>query len=149
MESVDDGYEGDSLWRPGIDQIRRRVAQGGVDLVLAMERDRIARKRGYVFVLEEEFRDHNCALRALEDKDEDSAEECLMRAIMSSILYSRTLRLRSFFASLSVDCIPKPSYGHGEDNVAKSQRGKEDQRTYYEECGGRPRVGPGLEHGHS
>src|SRR5829696_219550 len=90
-----------------------------------------------------------CALRALEDKDEDSAEECLMRAIMSSILYSRTLRLRSFFASLSVDCIPKPSYGHGEDNVAKSQRGKEDQRTYYEECGGRPRVGPGLEHGHS
>jgi site-specific DNA recombinase len=81
MESVDDGYEGDSLWRPGIDQIRRRVAQGGVDLVLAMERDRVARKRGYVFVLEEEFREHGCALRALEDKDEDSAEERLMRAI--------------------------------------------------------------------
>jgi site-specific DNA recombinase len=45
-EAVDDGYEGDSLWRPGIDRIRRRVAEGGLDLVLATERDRIARKRG-------------------------------------------------------------------------------------------------------
>ena len=81
MEAVDDGYEGDSLWRPGIDQIRRKVSKGGVNLVLATERDRIARKRGYVFVLEEEFREHACALRALEDKDEDSAEEWLMRAI--------------------------------------------------------------------
>jgi site-specific DNA recombinase len=81
MEAVDDGYEGDSLWRPGIDRVRRMVAKGGADLVLATERDRIARKRGYVFVLEEEFREHNCALRALEDKDEDSVEERLMRAI--------------------------------------------------------------------
>jgi site-specific DNA recombinase len=80
-EAVDDGYEGDSLWRPGIDRIRRRVTEGGVDLVLATERDRIARKRGYVFVLEEEFRERGCTLRALEDKDEDSAEERLMRAI--------------------------------------------------------------------
>ena len=81
MEAVDDGYEGDTLWRPGIDRIRRRVAKGGVDVVLATERDRIARKRGYAFVLEEELREHACALRALEDKDEDSAEEQLMRAI--------------------------------------------------------------------
>lgn len=80
-EAADDGYEGDSLWRPGIDRIRRRVAEGGVDLVLATERDRIAGKRGYVFVLEEEFREYGCILRALEDKDEDSAEERLMRAI--------------------------------------------------------------------
>src|SRR5215212_1297850 len=80
-EAVDDGYEGDSLWRPGIDSIRRKVSEGGVDLVLATERDRIARKRGYAFVLEEEFREHGCALRALEDKDEESAEERLMRAI--------------------------------------------------------------------
>ena len=80
-EVVDDGYEGDSLWRPGIDSIRRRVSKGGVDLVLATERDRIARKRGYAFVLEEEFREHGCALRALEDKEEESAEERLMRAI--------------------------------------------------------------------
>ena len=80
-EVVDDGYEGDSLWRPGIDSIRRRVSEGGVDLVLATERDRIARKRGYAFVLEEEFREHGCALRALEDKEEESAEEYLMRAI--------------------------------------------------------------------
>ena len=80
-EAVDDGYEGDSLWRPGIDSVRRRVAEGGVDLVLATERDRIARKRGYAFVLEEEFWEHGCALRALEDKDEESAEERLMRDI--------------------------------------------------------------------
>jgi site-specific DNA recombinase len=80
-EAVDDGYEGDSLWRPGIDRVRRIIAEGGADLVLATERDRIARKRGYVFVLEEEFREHGCSLRALEDKDEDSAEEQLMRAI--------------------------------------------------------------------
>ena len=80
-EEVDDGYEGDSLWRPGIDSIRRRVAEGGMDLVLATERDRISRKRGYTFVLEEEFREHGCALRALEDKDEESAEERLMRDI--------------------------------------------------------------------
>ncbi len=81
MEVTDEGYEGDSLWRPGIEQIRQKVRQGGIDLVLATERDRIARKRGYVFVLEEEFREHGCALRAMEDKEEDSAEERLMRAI--------------------------------------------------------------------
>jgi site-specific DNA recombinase len=81
MEAVDDGYEADTLWRPGVDRIRRRVAEGGVEVVLATERDRIARKRGYVFVLEEELREHGCALRALEDKDEESAEELLMRAI--------------------------------------------------------------------
>src|SRR5215212_4472660 len=80
-EAVDDGYEGDSLWRPGIDRVRRIIAEEGADLVLATERDRIARKRGYVFVLEEEFREHGCSLRALEDKDEESAEERLMRAI--------------------------------------------------------------------
>ncbi len=57
------------------------MSEGGVDLGLATERDRIARKRGYAFVLEEEFREHGCALRALEDKDVNSAEERLMRAI--------------------------------------------------------------------
>jgi DNA invertase Pin-like site-specific DNA recombinase len=80
-ETVDDGYQGDSLWRPGINRVRHVVEKGSVDFVLATERDRVARKRGYVFVLEEEFREHGCALRTLEDKDEDSAEQRLMRAI--------------------------------------------------------------------
>jgi site-specific DNA recombinase len=80
-ETVDDGYQGDSLWRPGINRVRHVVEKGSVDFVLATERDRVARKRGYVFVLEEEFREHGCALRTLEDKDENSAEQRLMRAI--------------------------------------------------------------------
>jgi site-specific DNA recombinase len=80
-EAVDDGYPGDSLWRPGLEEARRVVQGGGVDLVLATERDRVARKRGYVFMLEEEFREHGCALRTLEDKDDDSAGERLLRAI--------------------------------------------------------------------
>ena len=80
-EAVDDGFQGDTLRRPGITLVRHLVKEARVDLVLATERDRLARKRGYVFMLEEELREHGCALLTLEDTDEDTAEQHLMRAI--------------------------------------------------------------------
>ena len=80
-EAVDDGFQGDTLRRPGINLVRNLVREDRVDLVLATERDRVARKRGYVFLLEEELREHGCTLLTLEDTDEDSAEQRLMRAI--------------------------------------------------------------------
>ncbi len=42
-EIEDAGYSAAYLERPGMDRVRDLVAAGGVDLVLAQDRDRIAR----------------------------------------------------------------------------------------------------------
>jgi site-specific DNA recombinase len=44
-EVVDPGYSGATLERPGMDRVRDLVAAGGVSVVLAQDRDRIARAR--------------------------------------------------------------------------------------------------------
>ena len=38
-ECRDPGYSGSSLERPGMNRMRERVASGGVDIVLAQDRD--------------------------------------------------------------------------------------------------------------
>ncbi len=42
-EVVDPGYSGASLERPGLNRVRDLVAAGGIGVVLAQDRDRIAR----------------------------------------------------------------------------------------------------------
>jgi site-specific DNA recombinase len=82
LEGVaDPGQSGASLERPGMDHVRDLVAAGGVSVVLALDRDRLARKVVLNLVLEEELARHGCELRALNDYAGDSPEAALMRGI--------------------------------------------------------------------
>src|SRR5215210_4148626 len=63
LEEVrDPGQSGASLERPGMDRVRDLVAAGGVSVVLAQDRDRIAREPAYLFYLREEFAEHQTVL---------------------------------------------------------------------------------------
>ena len=52
LEEVRDaGQSGASLERPGMDRVRDLVAAGGVSVVLAQDRDRLAREPAYHYLL--------------------------------------------------------------------------------------------------
>jgi site-specific DNA recombinase len=80
-EVSDPGHSGASLERPGMDRVRDLVAAGGVSVVLAQDRDRIAREPAYHYLLRKEFEEHNCRLRSLNDRGDDSPEGELMDGV--------------------------------------------------------------------
>ena len=78
LEEVQDaGQSGASLERPGMDRVRDLVAGGGVSVVLAQDRDRIAREPAYHYLLRREFEEHGCELRSLNDRGDGSPEGTL------------------------------------------------------------------------
>src|ERR671927_692839 len=81
-EVVDPGQSGASLERPGMDRVRDLVAAGGVTVVLAQDRDRFAREPAYLYLLREEFEEHGCSLRALNDRGDASLEGELTDGIL-------------------------------------------------------------------
>jgi site-specific DNA recombinase len=75
LEVVEDaGYSGTSLERPGLDHVRDLVEAGGVSVVVAQDRDRLAREPAYLYLLKEEFERRGTKLWALNDKGDDSPE---------------------------------------------------------------------------
>ncbi len=59
LEEVQDpGQSGASLERPGMDRVRDLVATGGVSVVPAQDRDRLAREPAYHYLLRREFEEH-------------------------------------------------------------------------------------------
>ncbi|MBA3473842.1 MAG: recombinase family protein [Rubrobacter sp.] len=84
-EVSDPGYSGSSPNRPGLNRVRDLVAAGGVDVVLAQDRDRIAREPTIIGWLEYQFADHGCQLRALNDPDEGDHTAELTKNILDSI----------------------------------------------------------------
>jgi site-specific DNA recombinase len=64
-----------------MDRVRDLVAAGGISVVLALDRDRLARKVVLNLVLEEELARQGCKLRALNDYAGDGPEAALMRGI--------------------------------------------------------------------
>jgi site-specific DNA recombinase len=60
----DPGQSGASLERPGMDRVRDLVAEGGVAVVLAQDRDRFAREPAYHYLLKREFEEHGAQIRA-------------------------------------------------------------------------------------
>src|SRR3954470_8361373 len=69
LEQVTDpGQSGASLERPGMDRVRDLVATGGVSVVLAQDRDRLAREPAYHYLLKKEFEEHGTKLRSLNDR---------------------------------------------------------------------------------
>ena len=84
-EIDDPGYSGAYLDRPGLERARSLVEAGGVSLVLAQDRDRLSREPAYLYLLREEFLRHGCALRALNDRGDDSPEGQLTDGIMDQL----------------------------------------------------------------
>ena len=64
-EVADPAQSGASLERPGMDRVRDLVAAGGILALLAQDRDRSARKPAYNYLLQEEFAEYGCELKAL------------------------------------------------------------------------------------
>src|SRR5687768_15108961 len=82
-EVVDPGQSGASLERPGMDRVRDLVAAGGVSVVLAQDRDRIAREPAYHYLLRREFEEHGTKIRAINDRGDDSPEGELTDGILA------------------------------------------------------------------
>ena len=84
-EVLDPGQSGASLERPGMDRVRDLVAAGGVSVVLAQDRDRIAREPAYLYILREEFAESGCKVHALNDRGDDSPEGELTDGILDQL----------------------------------------------------------------
>jgi DNA invertase Pin-like site-specific DNA recombinase len=84
-EIVDPGQSGASLERPGMDRVRDLVAAGGVYVVLAQDRDRIAREPAYHYLLRREFEEHGTKIRALNDRGDDTPEGELTDGILDQL----------------------------------------------------------------
>ncbi len=80
-EVTDPGQSGASLERPGMDRVRDLVTAGGVSVVLAQDRDRFSREPAYTYLLKREFEEHQCRMRALNDRGDDSPEGELMDGV--------------------------------------------------------------------
>jgi site-specific DNA recombinase len=84
-EVMDPGQSGASLERPGMDRVRDLVVTGGVSVVLAQDRDRFAREPAYHYLLRKEFEEHDCKIRALNDRGDDSPEGELTDGILDQL----------------------------------------------------------------
>jgi site-specific DNA recombinase len=84
-EVTDPGQSGASLERPGMDRVRDLVGAGGVAVVLAQDRDRFAREPAYHYLLNKEFEEHGCRLRALNDRGDDTPEGELTDGILDQL----------------------------------------------------------------
>jgi hypothetical protein len=73
------------LERPGIGWVRELVGAGRVSTVLAQDRDRFAHESASLFYLREEFGQHGCMLRALNDRGDDCSEGQLTEGILKQI----------------------------------------------------------------
>jgi site-specific DNA recombinase len=68
-----------------MDRVRDLVAAGGVALVLAQDRDRIAREPAYHYLLRREFEEHGTKIRALNDRGDESPEGELTDGILDQL----------------------------------------------------------------
>jgi len=84
-EVADPGQSGASLERPGMDRVRDMVAEGGVSVVLAQDRDRFAREPAYHYLLKREFEEHGTKIRALNDHGDESPEGELTDGILDQL----------------------------------------------------------------
>jgi site-specific DNA recombinase len=84
-EVTDASLSGASLERPGMDRVRDLVAAGGVSVVLAQDRDRIAREPACHYLLRREFEEHGTKIRALNDRGDDSPEGELTDGILDQL----------------------------------------------------------------
>src|SRR5215204_7157346 len=77
----EDRVSGAYLNRPGLDTLRDLVADGGVDIVLAQDADRITRDAGHRAYLDDEIGSHGATLKALDDWGDDTHQGKLLKYI--------------------------------------------------------------------
>ena len=68
-----------------MDRVRDLVAAGGVYVILAQDRDRIAREPAYHYLLRREFEEHGTRIRALNDRGDESPEGKLTDGILDQL----------------------------------------------------------------
>jgi site-specific DNA recombinase len=71
--------------RPGLTRVRERVAEGGVSVVLATERDRFAREPEIIYLLRKELARRGTQLRALNQQADDSPVGQLTEGMLDQI----------------------------------------------------------------
>ena len=81
----DPGQSGASLERPGMDRVRDLVAAGDVAVVLAQDRDRVARETAYHYLLCATSSRSAAALRELNDRGDESREGELTDGILDQL----------------------------------------------------------------
>ena len=81
----DPGGSGASLEGPGMDRVRDLVAARVITFVLAQDRDRLARKPAYHYLLHREFEEYSCKMRSLNDRGDDSPEGELTDGILDQL----------------------------------------------------------------
>ena len=99
-EISDEGITGATMDRPGLDKIRRLVAQRAVDVVLSLDADRISRDLSHLLIIKPEI-DRNARMEFVAAKFEDSASGRMffsVRGVISQyerdLLRERTVRGR-------------------------------------------------------
>ena len=68
-----------------MDRVRDLVAAGIITLVLAQDRDRLARKPAYHYLLHRDFEEYCCKMRSLNDRGDDSPEGELTDGILNQL----------------------------------------------------------------
>ena len=87
LEEVEDAGVSGAAYadRPGLTRVRERVAEGGVSVVLATERDRLARAPEIIYFLKKELARHGTQLRALNQQGDESAVGQLTEGMLDQI----------------------------------------------------------------
>jgi len=80
-----DDYTGASLDRPGLNQLRAKVAAEPVNVVIVYDVDRLARKSVYQMIIEEELAKHGARVEYVLGQYADNDEGRLQKQIRSSI----------------------------------------------------------------
>ncbi len=68
-----------------MDRVRDLVADGGVAVVLAQDRDRFTREPAYHYLLKREFEEQGTSIRAFNDSSDDSPEGELTDGILDQL----------------------------------------------------------------
>ena len=76
-----------------MDRVRDFLAFGEVSAMLTQNRDWFARKPAYLSYLREEFGQHGCKLRVLNDRGDDSPEGRLTDSILDQIARFERLKI--------------------------------------------------------
>ncbi len=92
-EITDPGQSGASLDRPGMDRVRDLVAAGSITAVLAQDRDRFSREPAHHYLLKQEFEQHGCKLKALNDRGDESPEGELADGILDQVARYEKLKI--------------------------------------------------------
>lgn len=81
----DNGFSGANMNRPGLENLRDKVAEGHYDIVFVLDPDRLARKFVLQMILLEEFKGNDCQLQFVKRPIGESPEEQLLLQVQGVI----------------------------------------------------------------